>query len=221
MKYQLVIFDWDGTLMDSTGRIVDCMQKAAADMQLPPLSAFAVQQIIGLGLPEAISTLYPALSAERVMQMRDQYASHFIAAESTPSVLFAGAQALLNTLQEKNVRIAVATGKSRKGLNRVLASSGLADYFHITRCADESGSKPDPKMLMEIVDALSVPVQDAVMIGDTSFDLEMAQRAGIDRIGVTYGAHSRDILARHQPLALCDRLDQVLMHIQQTEKELG
>lgn len=210
MSYRLVIFDWDGTLMDSTGRIVSCMQAAANDMALPALEAARARQIIGLGLPEAISSLYPVLSHADVLRMRDHYARHFIAAEQTPSPLYAGARELLDTLQGRDHLLAVATGKSRKGLARVWENSGLGDYFHYSRCADESGSKPDPRMLHDILERLDVPVSQAVMIGDTSFDLEMAQRAGMDRIAVTHGAHDAPVLAAYQPLAMCDHLDQVL-----------
>ena len=206
MKYQLVIFDWDGTLMDSTDRIVQCMQAAADDLALNPLEAAAIRQIIGLGLPEAISTLYPQLDAAGIELMRDSYAGHFIDAEATPNDLYEGAVELLEHLHASGARLAVATGKSRKGLERVWRHNNLGDFFHSSRCSDESGSKPHPAMLNEILDELSVNVADAVMIGDTSFDLEMAQRAGMDRIGVTYGAHAPEQLSRFQPLALCDSL---------------
>jgi phosphoglycolate phosphatase len=210
MKYQLVIFDWDGTLMDSTGRIVSCMQAAAKDMGLPDLSGLAVQQIIGLGLPEAIQTLYPHTTAAQVLATRDRYVEHFIAAEATPSELFAGAQQVLDTLNAEAVTMAVATGKSRRGLERVWASTNLGRYFAYSRCTDESGSKPDPRMLHDILDQLAVRPEDALMVGDTSFDLEMAQRAGIDRVGVTYGAHARGVLEKFAPLALCDDITDLL-----------
>lgn len=210
MKYQLVIFDWDGTLMDSTGRIVSCMQAAAKDMSLPELSCLAVQQIIGLGLPEAIQALYPRISAAQVMATRDRYVEHFIAAEATPSALFAGAQHVLDILSAEAVTMAVATGKSRRGLERVWASTNLGRYFAYSRCTDESGSKPDPRMLHDILERLEVDPAEALMVGDTSFDLEMAQRAGIDRVGVTYGAHARNVLEKFAPLALCDDITDLL-----------
>lgn len=210
MKYQLVIFDWDGTLMDSTGRIVSCMQAAATDMDIPVLPSMAVQQIIGLGLPEAIQTLYPHITAAQVMAVRDRYVEHFVAAEATPSLLFSGAQQVLDTLSGAEVTMAVATGKSRRGLERVWSSTNLGRYFAYSRCTDESGSKPDPRMLHDILDALDVRPADALMVGDTSFDLEMAQRAGIDRVGVTYGAHARSVLEKFSPLALCDDITDLL-----------
>tara|TARA_R110002073_G_scaffold2938_4_gene19265 strand:+ start:29599 stop:30273 length:675 start_codon:yes stop_codon:yes gene_type:complete len=210
MRYKLVIFDWDGTLMDSTGRIVSCMQAAAMDMDLPVLPGLAVQQIIGLGLPEAIQTLYPHISSAQVVAMRDRYVEHFIAAEVTPSALFAGAQHVLDALNAAAVTMAVATGKSRRGLERVWASTNLERYFAYSRCTDESGSKPDPRMLHDILERLKMRPEDALMVGDTSFDLEMAQRAGIDRVGVTYGAHARSVLEKFAPLALCDDITDLL-----------
>ncbi len=219
MRFKLVIFDWDGTLMDSTDRIVTCMQAAASDLALPPLAHGVVKQIIGLGLPEAISTLYPQLSATDVADMRDRYARHFIAAEATPSALYAGALELLTQLRDAGARLAVATGKSRAGLNRVWQHSALGALFHHSRCADESGSKPDPAMLLHILDALQIHADDAVMIGDTSFDLEMAQRAGVARIGVTYGAHAPEQLLPYQPLALCDSLPALRPYLIATESE--
>ena len=221
MKYQLVIFDWDGTLMDSTGRIVDCMQAAARQLGLDVLAPVQVQQIIGLGLPEAISTLYPRLSDSGVLAMRDAYAQHFIAAEQSPSPLFAGAEVLLQQLRSQGMRLAVATGKSRKGLDRVWRGSGLGQHFDYSRCADESGSKPHPQMLKDILAHLCVAPQQALMVGDTSFDLEMAQRAGIDRIGVTYGAHDVEVLAQFAPLALVDALQDILPLINEPEREWG
>ena len=210
MKYKLVIFDWDGTLMDSTGRIVRCMQAAAEDMQLPELTGLEVQQIIGLGLPEAIQTLYPLISDEQVMATRDRYVAHFVEAEATPCALFPGAQHVLDTLATAAMPMAVATGKSRRGLERVWASTHLGRYFATSRCTDESGSKPDPQMLHDILDELGVQPADALMVGDTSFDLEMAQRAGVHRVGVTYGAHARSVLERFSPVALCDEITDLL-----------
>jgi len=219
MNYQLVIFDWDGTLMDSTDRIVACMHRASVDLVLPLLPAAAVKQIIGLGLPEAISTLYPELGASDLSAMRDRYAEPFIAAEAVPCNLYAGALELVDQVRLPGPKLAVATGKSRKGLDRVWQSSQLGDYFHSSRCSDEGGSKPHPAMLHEIVAELGLSVEDAIMIGDTSFDLEMAERAGMDRIGVTYGAHAAEQLAQYQPLALCDSLTSILPHLYSPKRE--
>lgn len=210
MKYDLVIFDWDGTVMDSTGRIVSCMHAAARDLALPALADDQVCGIIGLGLPEAISSLYPVLDTAGVEQMRDRYAFHFIEAESTPSALYPGAEEVLTQLRGQRLKLAVATGKSRKGLQRVWGNTGLERYFHASRCADESGSKPQPHMVLELLDELAVAPERAVVVGDTSFDLDMARNAGVDRIAVSYGAHPLDRLLPCEPLAVIDRLNDLL-----------
>ncbi len=208
--YDLVIFDWDGTVMDSTGRIVSCMQLAALDLELPSLADPVVCSIIGLGLPEAIATLYPQLDDAGIVAMRDRYAFHFIAAEQTPSALYPAAEQVLTHLRESGFKLAVATGKSHKGLQRVWGNTGLDRYFHASRCADESQSKPPPAMVLELLETMAVPPERAVVVGDTTFDLEMARAAGVDRIGVSYGAHPVEQLLPGEPLAVIDRLDQLL-----------
>ena len=210
MKYDLVIFDWDGTVMDSTGRIVSCMHLAARDLALPSLPDQAVRDIIGLGLPEAIATLYPVLDSGDIERMRERYAFHFIAAEATPSALYPGAESLLTNLRESGLKLAVATGKSRKGLQRVWGNTGLDRYFHASRCADESRSKPEPHMVLELLEEMAVPAHRAVVVGDTTFDLDMARNAGVDRVAVSYGAHPVDRLLPCEPLAVIDRLNDLL-----------
>lgn len=190
---ELVIFDWDGTLVDSCGRIVHCMRHAAADLALAPLPEDSVRQIIGLGLPQAIARLYPELDARGVEAMRDRYAVHFVAAESTPSELYPGARELLQHFRRERIPMAVATGKSRKGLTRVWQNTGLGEFFAGSRCADESCSKPAPDMVLELLDEFQVKPERAVVIGDTSFDLEMARAAGVPAVGVTWGAHATDV----------------------------
>lgn len=210
MKYQLVIFDWDGTVMDSTGRIVSCMHKAAADLQLPRLDDQPVREIIGLALPEAIKTLYPMLDDAAVEAVRERYAVHFVAAEQTPSALYPSADAVLTRLRQIGVKLAVATGKSRKGLQRVWSRIDTGDYFHASRCADESHSKPHPAMVNELLSELDVAPDRAVVVGDTSFDMDMARAAGVDRIAVSYGAHPVARLIPSEPLAVIDHLEQLL-----------
>ena len=210
MNYDLVIFDWDGTVMDSTGRIVSCMQLAAVDLGLPSLPDETVCGIIGLGLPEAIGTLYPVLDAGGIESMRERYAFHFIAAEATPSALYPGAESLLTGLREAGMKLAVATGKSRKGLQRVWGNTGLDRYFDASRCADESHSKPHPAMVTELLTELGVAPERALVVGDTSFDLQMARDAGVDRVAVSYGAHPVDRLMNFHPLAVIDALPQLL-----------
>lgn len=210
MAYQLVIFDWDGTVMDSTGRIIACMHKAGADLCLPVLEDDAVREIIGLGLPEALRTLYPGIDDQALERMRERYAVHFVAAEASPSRLYPGARETLAALRRAGLRLAVATGKSRKGLDRVWASSGLGDSFDASRCADETHSKPHPAMVTELLTELRVAPDRALVVGDTSFDLQMARDAGVDRVAVSYGAHPVDRLMNFHPLAVIDALPQLL-----------
>tara|TARA_R110000796_G_scaffold109051_1_gene220300 strand:- start:14035 stop:14712 length:678 start_codon:yes stop_codon:yes gene_type:complete len=210
MAYQLVIFDWDGTVMDSTGRIIACMHQAGADLCLPVLEDDAVREIIGLCLPEALRTLYPGIGDRDLERMRERYAVHFVAAEASPSRLYPGARETLAALRAAGLRLAVATGKSRKGLDRVWASSGLGDSFDASRCADETHSKPHPAMVTELLTELGVAPERALVVGDTSFDLQMARDAGVDRVAVSYGAHPVDRLMNFHPLAVIDALPQLL-----------
>jgi phosphoglycolate phosphatase len=207
---RLVIFDWDGTLMDSTGRIVECMQRAAADLSLAILPGEEVRGIIGLGLPEAIRTLYPHIDDDGIEAMRARYAHHFVEAEATPSAFFPGAIEVLETLRAEQRLLAVATGKSRKGLERIWQAHGWSRYFHASRCSDESGSKPHPAMIHELLEELSVAPHEAVVVGDTSFDLEMAAAAGVDAVAVSYGAHPPERLQPYGPLAMLERIDDLL-----------
>lgn len=198
----LFIFDWDGTLMDSERQIVHCMQAAADDLKVvvPPYEA--VRGIIGLGLPEAIQQLFPEQDAASREAIRQAYARHFLGGSGGGSQLFPHARELLDELRGSGHHLAIATGKSRLGLDRVLGATGLTNAFHITRCADETASKPDPLMLHEILAALGVAPDCALMIGDTTFDLEMAARAAVPSIGLSHGVHAEEDLRRHDPLAI-------------------
>jgi phosphoglycolate phosphatase len=199
---KLCIFDWDGTLMDSERQIVLCMQAAANELGLVVPSHADVRHIIGLGLPEAIFQLFPQEPGHIREQIRRAYAQHFLSGAGGASELFPGARELLHELRRDGWLLAVATGKSRLGLDRVLGQTGLADLFHATRCADETASKPDPLMLHELLACMEVKPEDSLMIGDTSYDLEMACRANMRSIGIAHGAHARDVLERHQPLTI-------------------
>lgn len=211
MGIDLVVFDWDGTLIDSTGRIADCLHAAAQDVGMPLLARERYLGIIGLGLPEAFRTLYPDSDETTRQELRRHYARHYIArGEEAPCQPYDGAVDLLDTLQARGVRLAVATGKNRPGLERAFDQTGLRERFHATRTADETASKPDPQMLNEILSELHVPPQRALMVGDTGFDLEMAARAGVASVGLTHGAHGADELRRHRPVALIDHLRHVL-----------
>ena len=207
---RLYIFDWDGTLMDSVNRIVSCLRQAALEQGLDDLEDRHFGDVIGLGLPQALARLYPGLDAPRVERFRTTYAERFLAADGEPAVLFPGARVLLDELRGRGHQVAVATGKSRRGLNRILDELDLVQCFDATRCADETASKPDPRMLEEIVAELDVDRDRAVMIGDTEYDLEMAARAGIRSVGISHGVHSRERLLRHAPESIVDSLLEIL-----------
>jgi phosphoglycolate phosphatase len=198
--YRLLIFDWDGTLVDSIGRIVAAMRLAAEQCDLPQLDDVAIKGIIGLGLPEAIRTLYPQLEdCLLVERFRAAYSDQYLLLESEPSALFPGVAESLEVFRAQGYRLAVATGKSRHGLQRVLQGRGWLDYFDVTRCADETASKPHPLMLQEILTHCRMAPEQALMVGDSVFDLQMASNAGIDSVAVGFGAQPLDSLRAHGP----------------------
>lgn len=198
--YRLLIFDWDGTLADSIGRIVASMHGAAADCGLGVRTDAAIKGIIGLGLPEAIRTLYPELRDQRMLDRVQQlYSQHYLAMESQPSALFPSVVESLEAFRSAGYLLAVATGKTRRGLDRVLAGCGWQGYFDITRCADETASKPDPRMLREILACCRVSPDRALMVGDSAFDLQMARRAGMEAVAVGYGAQPLEALQQYEP----------------------
>ncbi len=202
----LIIFDWDGTLLNSTAKIVGCMQQAAEDCSLPVLEDMVIQNIIGLGLPEAIHTLYPETELEQRQAVQQAYSQAFVKADHVPCDFYSGVQECLVQLQDEGHSIAVATGKSRKGLNRVLTNLDWHNRFAATRCADETASKPHPKMLLELMDELNFAKEETWMIGDTEYDLAMASNAQVKSVGVSYGAHHPDRLKKHNPKAIIDNM---------------
>lgn len=202
MSIKAAIFDWDGTVVDSIEHISSCLHYAATSIGYPALERPAYSNIIGLGLVEALRTLYPTITTDDMAAMRDAYSAHFMATAATAQKVFPGITDILQDLHSSNRHCAVATGKSRRGLDRALEHSQLGHWFHVTRCADETRSKPDPSMLAEILAHLELEPAEAVMIGDTSYDLEMAANIGMPSIGVPWGAHAREVLARHQPIAI-------------------
>lgn len=203
-QIRLLIFDWDGTLMDSADQIVHCMQLAAEECRITAPSREEVEAIIGLGLPEALEILFPQLNATRRHFIRGRYAWHFVAGTGGESRMFPGAREMLYQLKAKGYRMTVATGKSRMGLDRVLEKTGLQDFFHATRCADETISKPHPLMLEQLLEKFKAKPENALMIGDTTYDLEMAHRIGMPSVGVTYGVHKDADLLLFEPLQLLD-----------------
>lgn len=202
-QYELVVFDWDGTLMDSAAAIVQAISSACRDLDVEPPTEERARHVIGLGLVDALRHAVPNLPASRYAQMADRYRHHYLSEDHTLT-LFAGVRDLLDALQAAGLTLAVATGKSRRGLDRALGHSGLAPLFQATRCADESFSKPHPAMLDELMSELGVAPEATVMIGDTTHDLQMARNAGVAGVGVAYGAHPRGVLEEEMPLALVD-----------------
>lgn len=200
----LLVFDWDGTLIDSAAKIVRCMQGAMVQMQLAVLPDESIRQIIGLSLPEAITVLYPQEPAAVREALRVEYIRQFVSVDQTASPLFAGVEESLHLLRDRGYTLAVATGKARRGLDRVLVQLGMEKFFHATRCADETRSKPHPQMLHELLALFVCEPEQALMVGDTSFDMEMAQAAGVPRVAVGYGAHRREQLLPYSPLACLD-----------------
>lgn len=207
-QYDLLIFDWDGTLMDSAGVIVDSIQRACEDIGLRAPSERASRQIIGLGLIQALQTLLPDLPADDYPRLVERYRHHYLGRDAELP-LFAGVADGIRDLHDAGFTLAVATGKSRIGLERALASSGLGAWFAATRCADQTHSKPHPAMVLELIDELDADSARTLVIGDTSHDLLMAANAGVASLGVTYGAHEPEDLHPHAPLALVESFAEV------------
>lgn len=205
----LFIFDWDGTLCDSTGKIVRCMQLAARRVGLRDLEDFEVLNIIGLGLPEALSSLFPGVPAASLQAVSQAYAKYFVADERTPMGFFQGVEETLNHLRDQGYQLAIATGKSRRGLERVLDSLKMQGFFHGSRCADETCSKPDPAMLRALLAEFRRHSDDAVMVGDTEYDMEMARRAEMPRVAVSYGAHTIERLRPYEPILCIDHFPEI------------
>jgi phosphoglycolate phosphatase len=206
---KLLIFDWDGTLADSIGRIVEAMHVASERSGFELRDDFAVKGIIGLGLPEAIRTLYPDISEGQLIAFRGYYADHYIAAEAVPSPLFEGVLESMEAFRAEGYHLAVATGKARRGLDRVLKAHGWEKYFDITRAADETASKPHPLMLEQILAYCEVRPEQALMVGDSSFDLQMARNAGMASVAVSYGAQSIEALKLFEPRLAIDRFSEL------------
>ena len=201
---QFIVFDWDGTLMDSEAQIVSCLHAAIADLQLAPMDDDTVKNVIGLGLKEAIDTLVPGRDNHFHQAFVDHYREHWFRSES--SILFEGVRESLEVLKQRNLILGVATGKARRGLDRVLDETGLGSFFDATRCADEAPSKPHPQMLHDLMDVLGVKPQQTVMVGDTEYDMEMASNAGAAKIAVSSGVHSEERLQQHSPLVCLDKI---------------
>ena len=201
-RFDLLIFDWDGTLMDSAGAIVACIQAASRDMGLPVPTREAASHVIGLGLHEALAHLFPTLPEAQHPLLAEHYRRHFLS-QDHEIPLFEGARELIEELHESGFQLAVATGKARRGLARAFSHTGLERYFHASRTADETFSKPHPAMIEELLGELMVPAERSLMIGDTSHDLEMARNAGVSSLAAGYGAHPAEGLGDYDALHVC------------------
>ena len=206
---QLVVFDWDGTLFDSTAVIAQSLSRAAHELGLSTVSEQQARQVIGLGFAEATRALVGEVSDATLNAFIAKYRQHYFTDEHSLT-LFEGILPLLRQLKTQDKYLAVATGKSRAGLNQLLrANPELAKLFDCTRTADETASKPHPTMLHELLDELNLSAKQAVMVGDTYYDIEMAQAAQMPNIAVSYGAHSSDDLQRAKPDALVHNVNQL------------
>jgi phosphoglycolate phosphatase len=211
-RFGLIVFDWDGTLMDSASAIVAAVQAASRDVGLSVPGETQIRHIIGLGLADAMACLFPELGPAGHLAVAERYRCHFLMRVQEIS-LFEGVREMLAELIANGCLLGVATGKTRGGLERDLTATGLRNLFDATRCADESFSKPHPAMLLEIVDELGVSAAATLMIGDTTHDLEMAENAKIAGLAVSYGAHPRENLLARRPVACVDSVPSLRLWI--------
>ncbi len=207
-RFRLVVFDWDGTLIDSTAAIVHAIRASAADLGLPVPTREQASHVIGLGLFEAIRAAVPMIERNRMPAYVERYRHHYLRRDAD-LVPFEGVPQLLSELADSGAWLAVATGKSRVGLNRALDQMGWTARFLTTRCADEGAPKPDPWMLRDIGDELGIDPSGMVMVGDTTHDLGMARAAGAAAIAVAYGAHPREALEAQPALAIVDTVSEL------------
>ena len=216
-KYSCIIFDWDGTLMDSLQKISESVRAAAADIDLPVPSDAEARNIIGLGLADAMQKLFGDIGQEKIDLLVERYKYHFINQNKTEQPLYEGVLDGLEELSQTGAFLCVATGKARAGLERVLLAESMHDFFIYTRCADEALGKPNPQMLFDILDFLALEAKDCLMVGDTEYDMQMATNAGVDAVGIKYGAHEEIRLLEAGALTTLnsfpDFIDWVLPHI--------
>ncbi len=208
-RFDLLVFDWDGTLMDSAAHIAAALQEAFRDLGLPVPSNAAARHVIGLGLQDAMMYLHPGLDRNRYREVADRYRVHFLAGDQDVG-LFPAVAAGIPALNLEGYLMAVATGKSRSGLDRSLQATGLGPYFHASRCADEGFPKPHPEMLQAVMEMLGTAPDRTLMIGDTTHDLQMAQSAGVAAVAVSYGAHVLNDLQGMKPLGCVGSFEQLI-----------
>lgn len=207
---KLIVFDWDGTLMDSAARIVSCLQTAMQQLALPVIAAQDIRSKIGMSLEHVIMQLLPEIDLVTKQKLIEYYRKEFLLHNKTPETLFTHAYAVIEQLYHKKYLLAVATNKGRLGLDKGLQQSGLDKFFIYTRCADEAFPKPHPQMLEDILDFCAISPKDAMMVGDSVYDLEMANHVGVKAIAATYGSHSKEDLAHYHPIAYIQDIQNLL-----------
>lgn len=190
--------------MDSAQHITNCMKAAIGDVGADNRTDHEIRNIIGLGLEEAVTQLYPDADSRLIHQISAVFREHFLFKDKTPSPLFDGVGNVLEQLRSAGYYLSIATGKSRRGLDKVLRETGFTDFFPVTRCADETFSKPNPQMLFELLTDFNMQAEQAIMVGDSEYDLLMANNAGMDALAVTYGVHGLERLLDHKPVGYVD-----------------
>jgi phosphoglycolate phosphatase len=213
VKYKAIVFDWDGTLMDSVTKIVETMQSSAAYLGLPVPDFEQAKNVIGISLLPALKQLFNIQDDKTAMELFHTYKQHFKDHAQISSPLFNGAIELLQELQKRGYILAVATGKARQGLEHNWYHSKTEQYFTVSKTADDAKSKPSPDMLKQILIELNLSAGQVLMVGDTTYDMAMAEAVNMDRIGVSFGVHDTESLQKHNPLAVIDTLDELLLHV--------
>ena len=208
-KFQLLVFDWDGTLADSEACILGAMHLAVADAGLPECSNTQIRNIIGLSLDGAIESLFPQIETKKRNSIADSYREYYFSTSTSAVPVFEGVVETLEMLNQKNYFLAVATGKSRRGLDRSLGETGLDKYFHTTRCADEAFSKPHPQMLIDIMKIFGTEESNTLMVGDSEYDLQMANNAGTESVAVSYCVHNAERLQQCEPLGIIHNITEL------------
>ena len=209
MNYKLLVFDWDGTLADSLQGIIYTMEQAISHMQLEQRDHDSIRAIIGLGLNEAIEQLYPELPGSEREKLREYYGQYYRTPGNAPIKLFTGVEQVLSHLHGQDYLLAIATGKSRRGLERAFRETNMGSFFHASRCADETFSKPHPQMLEEIMTLFDVSPEQTIMVGDSEHDMQMANNAGVTPIAVNYGAQREEHLLKFNPLLCLNHLNEL------------
>jgi phosphoglycolate phosphatase len=213
VKYKAIVFDWDGTLMDSIGKIVESMQSSAKHLGLPIPDYNQAKNVIGISLLPALKQLFNIDDDKAATDLFHTYKEQFKDHTQISSPLFSGAIELLENLKQRGYILAIATGKGRQGLVHNWQHSNTGHFFSVSRTADDAQSKPSPDMLQQILCELNLSADQVLMVGDTTYDMAMAEAINMDRIGVSFGVHSADTLQKHKPLAVIDTLQELLLHV--------